>query len=456
MPDRKIAIVGGGLVGSVLALYLARRGYCVDVYEKRPDLRLREAGGGRSINLAISKRGLFALEEIGLLEQVKKQMIPMPGRMVHDLSGETQFQAYGSDPSQCINSISRNGLNRVLIAGAEATNRVTFYFSSPVEMIDFGTNALVIRNLKTNTVQSHIYDHIFGADGSASVIRDQMKSLLGIECSESVLEHGYKEIVMPPKESGGTALERNALHIWPRRSDMLIALPNEDDSFTCTLFLAMHGNRSFEGLRTPLEVTQFFNEQFRDMVNKTPRLCDEFFSHPMGRMITVKSGPWFIGGKVLLLGDAAHAIVPFFGQGMNCGFEDCTELNRCLDQSDNNWEKAFEIFYSRRKTNADAIADMAVENFIEMRDKVAHPQFQLEKKVERLLQSAFPQRYVPRYTLVSFTRAPYRYAYDLGLIQQSILNELCEGLGTADGVNMAKAKELVLAKLSPIDPEFLI
>ncbi|MBI1862172.1 MAG: FAD-dependent monooxygenase [Deltaproteobacteria bacterium] len=441
-----IAIVGGGLVGSVLATYLARRGFQSDVFERRGDMRRESVGEGRSINLAISVRGLHALEEIGLKDEVLPHIIQMPGRMVHMLDGRNQFQPYGAS-GQCINSVSRNGLNKMLMTGAEKTGRVRFQFYSTVTGIDFETNTLQIMSERDGKRREATYERILGTDGSASVIRHAMRDSMGVDTSESHLSHGYKEVVMPALPGGGFAIEKNALHIWPRGKDMLIALPNEEGSFTCTLFLPFEGERSFAALNDKAAVESFFESQFVDALDHIPNLTEEFFGHPTGKMVTVKAGPWFVKGRVLLLGDAAHAIVPFFGQGMNCGFEDCSVLNECLEKWGEDWDAAFDDFYSRRKSNADAIADMAIENFIEMRDKVADTRFQLEKKVERLLQAAFPSRYVPRYTLVSFTRTPYREAYEKGLIQQKILDELCDGIEIAEDVDIARAKKLVEAML---------
>lgn len=449
LETNKIAIVGAGLVGSVLATYLARRGFVVDVFEKRGDMRCEPVGEGRSINLAISRRGLHALDEIGLKDQILPHIIQMPGRMIHSADGRQQLQPYGRDASQCINSISRNGLNAILMNGAQMTQRVRFHFHTEITGIDLDTNTLHCRSARDGKTTRQTFDRVFGTDGSASRIRDSLAKSLGVDSSETLLTHGYKEIVMPRLAGGGFAMEKNALHIWPRGTDMLIALPNEDGSFTCTLFLPFSGPRSFTELSDAVHVQRFFETQFKDVLEHLPNLTEEFFGHATGKMITVKTAPWFYKDRVCLLGDAAHAIVPFFGQGMNCGFEDCSVLNDCLQRWDTDWASAFDDFYSRRKSNADAIADMAVENFIEMRDRVADPRFQLEKKVERILQSAFPDRYIPRYSLVSFTRVPYRRAYEIGILQNRILQQLCEGLEIPEDVDIGLAKRLIEENFKP-------
>lgn len=450
MSGSKLAIIGGGLVGSALASFLAKRGYSIDVFEKRGDMRREKVGEGRSINLAISARGLYALDQLELKDECLPHVIPMPGRMIHPLEGKVNFQPYGRD-NQCIYSVSRNGLNQILMTAAEKTGRVRYHFHHEGTGIDREGKTLEIKHERGTSRFS--YDRIIGTDGSASIIRECLKHQGCLDATETTLAHGYKEIVMPRLGGSGFAIEKNALHIWPRGSDMLIALPNEDGSFTCTLFLPFEGERSFAKLDNPVRVENFFSGQFRDAVPHLPNLCDEFFSNPTGKMVTVKCAPWFVGGRILLLGDAAHAIVPFFGQGMNCGFEDCTALDECLDKWNDDWEAALDDFFSRRKANADAIADMAVENFIEMRDRVNDPKFILEKKVERILQAAFPQRYIPRYTLVSFTRVPYRHAYDMGIIHQKILGELCAGLEIPEDVDIARAKTLIEAQLPLTAPQ---
>ncbi len=450
---RKVTLVGAGPVGSLLSIYLARRGYEVEVYERRPDMRRRKVGAGRSINLAVSTRGLHALAEVALAEKILEQAIPMRGRMIHSPAGELAFQPYGRDESEYINSISRGGLNKILMTQAEATGRVRIHFNCRATGADFRAGTLELIDERDGRAWTVAADLIVGADGSASAVRQAMMALPGYHGQEEFLDYGYKELSIPPGPGGAFAMERNALHIWPRGTFMLIALPNFDGSYTCTLFLPLEGPVSFARLNTAGAVRQFFQEHFPDAVPLLDNLTGTFFENPTGHMSTVKCGPWHAGGRALLLGDAAHGIVPFFGQGMNAGFEDCTVLNECLDRQrsggEPDWPRLFEEFYRLRKVNTDAIADMAVENFIEMRDKVGNPRFLLEKKVEKILEKQFPGRYYSRYHLVTFSRIPYRVAFDAGLILDQILAELCAGLPDAEAVDLHRAEQLICGKLTP-------
>lgn len=423
------AVIGAGLVGPLLSIFLARRGHRVTVYERRPDMRRASIGRGRSINLAISTRGLHALSLVGLEEEILRRAIPMRGRMMHSPKGELTFQRYGRDDSECINSISRGGLNKILMTAAEKTGRVKIEFNHPVDDLSMLDVPMV-----------------FGADGSGSAVRRALEANPRFTCTENQLDHGYKELAIPPAPGGAHRLERNALHIWPRGTYMLIALPNFDGSFTCTLFLPFKGPVSFEALKTGAGVSAFFGEHFADALPLMEGLEETFFANPTGHMVTVKCGPWNDGARTLLLGDAAHAIVPFFGQGMNCGFEDCEVLDGLLERHPDRAE-AFSAFFAARKPNCDAIADMAVENFIEMRDKVGDKHFLLEKAVERILQEKFPGRYVPRYALVTFSRVPYKVAYDAGVAQAGILAEICRDLEKPEDVDLGRAEKLIKKRL---------
>ncbi len=483
-----IAIVGGGLVGSLLALSLCKRGFTVDVFEKRPDMRKVLLSAGRSINLALSTRGLKALQAVGLEEQVLKLAIPMRGRMIHSPAGDLMFQQYGKDDSQFINSISRSELNKLLLDQAQATKRARLHFGQKATGVDLFRNNLELTNElgEERTVSADI---VIGTDGSASAIRDDFRSLPAFVCTEEYLDYGYKELSIPPSknagknvgknagESGSWQIEKNALHIWPRGTFMLIALPNLDGSFTCTLFLPYEGENSFDKLSTPDAVLAFFCKHFPDALSLMPDLAESFFENPTGNMITVKSSPWNVEGRILLLGDAAHAIVPFFGQGMNCGFEDVTVLERCMDdymknggslylerrlknenlttgrrqqEGSTGWQFVFNDFFVKRKINCDAIADMAVENFIEMRDKVGNPRFLLEKAVEKRLQNEFPGEYISRYGLVTFTNVPYSFALIAGLVTDEILRELVSEINSAEDVNLPLAQKLIKSKLAPM------
>lgn len=472
-----LAIVGAGLVGSLLSIFLSRRGFNCDIFERRPDMRKEKISAGRSINLAVSTRGLQALRQVGLESEVLKHAIPMRGRMIHSKTGELMFQPYGKDDSEYINSVSRATLNKVLMSHAEASNLVRIHFGEKVARADLVKGELCLENLEG--VQSTAATTItIAADGSGSAVRDGMMLLPGYQCNESELDYGYKELVIPPADDGGFRMEKNALHIWPRGTYMLIALPNFDGSYTCTLFLPFEGAPSFAKLKTAEDVKAFFQEQFPDAMPLIADLEETFFANPTGRMVTVKCNPWSYQERALLIGDAAHAIVPFFGQGMNCGFEDLTVLSECMDshvrdggalylerrnkdvepehalrrktEGTTAWSKIFDEFFRRRKDNCDAIADMAVENFIEMRDKVADTQFQLEKAVEKVLQHEFPMEYLSRYSLVTFSTVPYSLALKAGFATDEILKELCTNIDSANQVDLKLAQRMIRQKLSPL------
>ena len=405
-----LTIVGAGPVGSLLALTLARRGHSIDVYERRPDMRRVDISAGRSINLAVSTRGLHALHEVGLDDDVLREAVPMRGRMTHALDGKLALLPYGRGDREFINSMSRGGLNKLLMTRAEETGRVRIHFGQ--RLIDYDFQRRVARFDPGGEVHAEV---IVGSDGSASALR----ASLGGQVSEELLPSGYKELTMPAHE-GGFAMHREALHIWPRGNFMLIALPNLDGSYTCTLFLPFEGSPSFAQLRTEADAQAFFEKHFPDAVPLIPGLSRQFMQAPLGHMVTVKAWPWSRGSAVLI-GDAAHAIVPFFGQGMNAGFEDVTLLSGILT---GDWTADFATFAEARKPDTDAIADLAVENFVEMRDKVADPQFLRMREIEHELQDRMPGRYLTRYQLVTFTRVPYRVAKRAGEMEAELLADL--------------------------------
>ena len=406
----EVAIIGAGPVGSLLALTLARRGISSDVYERRPDMRRgANVAAGRSINLAVSTRGLHALHEVGLDEDVLREAVPMLGRMTHALDGKTQLLPYGRNASEFINSMSRGGLNKLLMSRAEETGRVRIHFEKRLVAYEGGA----ARFDDGSSAEAPV---IIGADGSASALRSHVTA----DVSQEFLTSGYKELTMPPAAGGGFAMHREALHIWPRGSFMLIALPNKDGSFTCTLFLAFEGSPSFAELKTQGDAQRFCERWFPDALPLMPDMAAQLQSAPLGRMVTVKAQPWSRGGA-LLIGDAAHAIVPFFGQGMNAGFEDVTLLAPLLEQRD--WADAFARFSEQRRPDTDAIADLAVENFVEMRDKVADPHFLKLREIEHELQDKDPN-YLSRYQMVTFTRMPYREALRRGQEQHRMLEKL--------------------------------
>jgi kynurenine 3-monooxygenase len=385
---------------------------------------------------------------VGLEEEARRHSIPMRGRMIHSLSGELTLQPYGKDDSQHINSISRSWLNQYLMTHAERTGKVRFRFKQRIQSVDFNSGILTVLDEASGSTREERAAVLLGTDGSGSAVRQEMVRRLGSSSSQELLSHGYKELTIPAGPGGSFRMERNALHIWPGGTFMLIALPNEDGSFTCTLFLPFEGTVSFASLDSPSKVAAFFEDQFPDVLPLIPELTHDFFHNPTGSMVTVKSAPWHVGGRAVLLGDAAHAIVPFFGQGMNCGFEDCGVLDLLLSRH-RRWGEAFAEFFRLRKPHADAIADMAVENFLEMRDRTASPRFLLEKQVEKVLLNAFPGQFLSRYTLVSFSRVPYRLAYEVGTIASGIVSELAEGLTRAEDVDLDRAARLVRERLVP-------
>jgi kynurenine 3-monooxygenase len=406
----RFTIVGAGLAGALMACYLGRAGYRVDVYEKRSDPRDEDQTGGRSINLAISVRGIRALREVGLADEVLQAAIPMRGRMMHSRSGSLSFQPYGKDDTESINSVSRAGLNLALVNAAARYNSVRLFFQSKCVGIDLKRANLEIFNEVTQATAQVACDFVIGCDGAYSVVRAQMQKQERFNYQQDYLSHGYKELTMPAGPHGSFAMEKHALHIWPRLSFMLIALPNLDGSFTCTLFCPFEGPNSFAALQTESDVQRFFREQFPDAVPLLPTLGADFFKNPTGSLLTIRCSPWHVGGNVVLLGDACHAVVPFLGQGMNAAFEDCTVLNQCLAESAPAWESAFAAYEARRKVNVDTLAVLCLDNFIEMRDLVGSRAFLLKKKWEILLHRLFPKWYLPLYTLVTFTNTPYAEA----------------------------------------------
>ncbi len=424
MADKKqhIAITGAGLVGSLMAIYLAQRGHRVFVFERRPDMRKHLLDGGRSINLALSNRGLRALDEVGLTAEVKQNAIPMNGRIMHDPHGSLTFQPYGKE-GQFINSISRSNLNVVLIDKAESLG-VNFNFDQKLNSVDFDLTSLAIQNREAE-IQHHTFDAIIGADGAFSAIRGAMQSTDRFDYSQDYVAHGYKELHIPPGKEGIFQLEKNALHIWPRESYMLIALPNPDGSFTCTLFFPFEGPLSFNTLKTKIQIEEFLKQNFPDAYNLMADPVDLFMNVPTSSLVTVKCYPWS-KNKTLLIGDAAHAMVPFYGQGMNAGFEDCYVLNQLIDQS-TDWVGLFQRFQELRKPDGDAIAQLALDNFIEMRDLVADSKFLLRKKIEAKLNSLFPEKWIPLYTMVTF-REDIRYseALALGRRQKRIMDDVMQ------------------------------
>ncbi len=419
----KIAVAGAGLVGSLLAIYLQRRGYAVSVFERRSDMRGGGDAAGRSINLALSNRGLRALDEVGLADKMKSVAIPMHGRTMHDVHGNLSYLPYGKE-GQFINSISRAGLNMVLMDEAERLG-AKIYFNQRIQHVDLDQTKLTVHD--SDGVFKHFtFDHIIGADGAFSAVRGAMQITERYDYQQSYIAHGYKELTIPPAKGGTWKLEKNSLHIWPRESFMLIALPNPDGSFTCTLFFPFEGQPSFQSLNTDKAIKNFFDETFPDATGLIPDLLGEFHQNPTGSLVTVRCFPW-VRNNTLLIGDAAHAIVPFYGQGMNAGFEDCRVLNQLLDNYHDDWKQVLPEFQRMRKPDCDAIAQLALDNFIEMRDLVGTPDFLLRKKIEAKLNELYPDRWVPLYSMVTFhDETSYSTALNMGHRQKKIMDEVMQ------------------------------
>ena len=416
----KFTLIGSGLAGGMMAAFLGRRGDEVELYERRGDPQSGNLVGGRSINLALSTRGIHALQQLGIADEVMRHAIPMRGRMIHDRSGELHFAPYDRDPNKYINSIGRGALNTATIEAAQHYANVRVHFNHRCTDVVLDAPAAQLLKIETNETITTRADAVIGVDGAYSAVRRAMQRLDRFEYSQTYLPHGYKELTIPPAADGSWRMEKHALHIWPRKSFMMIALPNPDGSFTCTLFWAFEGPSSFAAMQSDDDVQRFFAQEFPDAVPLMPALLGEFRENPTGSLVTIRCAPWHYGDKVALVGDAAHAVVPFYGQGMNAAFEDCVVLDECLAEFSDRG-RAFAEYFKRRKENADALADLAVHNFIEMRDKTASKTFRAKKKLDHLLEGMLPGTYLPLYSMVSFTRIPYAEAARRALRQDRIV-----------------------------------
>jgi kynurenine 3-monooxygenase len=422
-------LIGSGLAGGMMAAFLGRRGHGVNLYERRGDPHAGNLVGGRSINLALSTRGIHALQQLGIADEVLQHAIPMRGRMIHDRDGELHFTPYDRDPAKCINSIGRGALNTVTIDAAQRYPNVRVHFNHQCTGVDLEEPSAQLRNTETGESLVSRADAIIGVDGAFSIVRRAMQRLDRFNYSQSYLAHGYKELTIPPSDDRGWRMEKHALHIWPRKSFMMIALPNPDGSFTCTLFWEFEGPRSFGGMRSDDDVRRFFGEEFADAVPLMPSLLEDFRHNPTGSLVTVRCAPWHYRDKATLVGDAAHAVVPFYGQGMNAAFEDCVVLDECLAEFPHDRERAFRCYFERRKANADALADLALQNFVEMRDKTASRAFRAKKKLDHALEGLLPGKYLPLYTMVSFTRIPYAEAQRRARLQDAIVYSTVGAIG---------------------------
>lgn len=444
----QVLIIGAGLCGSLLALRLGQRGYDVTLVEKRPDLRMIGQDAGRSINLSLSDRGVKAMKMVGLQDEIEKLCIPMIGRMIHDISGHKFMSLYSGKEDKYINSISRPGLNMLLLDTAEKLPNVQLHFNKSCESIDFKDTMAVFKDYDTKEKITYNADLIFGTDGAGSVVRNNMFVNKDLRLSFSIdwLSHSYKELTIPATENGDFRSEQNALHIWPRGENMLISLPNLDGSFTVTLFLAHEtGKDNFENLNTPEKVSNYFEREYPDAKALMPNLTEEFFENPTGRLGTVKCHPWNTYGKTLLIGDSAHAIVPFYGQGMNASFEDVVVLDKFIEKYEGDWGKTFSEFQKERKVDADAIADLAIDNFYEMKEHTANPLFQKKRKLEVAFEDHYPGKYNSKYSLVTFNAdIPYSEAMKRGRAQDKAILKLLDGGKLTDSMSLEEKLSLVL------------
>lgn len=421
---KKVTIVGGGLVGSLLTVMMAKRGYQVEVYERRPDIREAELSAGKSINLAISDRGWRAVELVGITEPIREIAIPMYGRKMHAVSGEITDQPYGLE-GQAIYSISRGGLNARMLDIAESVGDVKLHFNERCVEVDFDQNLVVVQNEVTGKKTIVQNDLVFATDGAFSAVRTEMQKTERFNYQQDFLPDGYREILLPANEDGSHKLDKNGLHIWPRGKFMLIGLANLDGSFTCTLFMPYEGETSFESLTTVEAVNDFFKTTFPDFYEMMPSVGEQFFENPLSALVTIRCFPW-VRNKVALVGDAAHAMVPFYGQGMNAGFEDCTVLFELMDKHGEDWKTIFSEYQLLRKPDGDAIATLAIDNFYVMRDYVGDEDFLLRKKIEKRFYEKHPQLWMPLYSQVTFSHIRYSEAIRAGKEQDAIMDEVME------------------------------
>ncbi len=450
LPGDSLSIAGAGPTGALLAILLQRRGAQVTLFESRPDPHGGAGESGRSINLALADRGIHALKLAGVFDEIRGALVPMRGRMVHGQDGAASLQPYGLRPRELIYSVSRHRLNEALLRVALRQPRVAVRFEHRLEDADFEARVAKVRDLRHGLDVTVPMRPLLAADGAGSVMRRRMAALGLIEARESDLEHGYKELSIPADPHGGYRMAREALHIWPRGGYMLIALPNDDGSFTATLFLPRHGPLSFASLTSPASIEQFLSADFPDARALMPDCVAEFQRNPTGFLGTVHAAGWHASGTAALVGDAAHAIVPFHGQGMNCCFEDCVEFDACAARH-SSWQDVFEEFYGIRKPDTEAIAAISLENYLEMRERVADPKFQLQQALALELERRFPARFIPRYSMVMFHHEiPYRTALERGIMQARLLERLTAGAAALEDIDYGLAGREIESRLPPI------
>ncbi len=432
MEKTKITIIGGGLAGCTMAIYLAKLGYHVELFDRRSDLRRLDKDFGRSINLALMHRGMHTFTEIGIADRVKAICVPMRARAIHQQNGEITLQAFGRHPDEYINAVSRAELTRILLDTLSEYSNVSLHFDQQLMAIDFATNQLTFKNSETDQLIIHRAERVIAADGVSSAVRKAMQEKNYVNFSQQWLPHSYKELIIP--KQFGHYYEQETLLSWPRESFMLLGNPNHDGSWTCTLFMANEGEKSFAQLQTAEAINTFFAEYFPDVQAHMPTLIEDFLQHPLGTLSTVKGSPWYYQDKYLLIGDAAHGIVPFFGQGMNSALEDCKILNDCIMANRDDWQTIFEKFYQSRKPNADAVAELSFDNYLEIRDRVMDPKFHLRKQIEWKMMQRYGEDYLAKHVMIMFYRYPYAVAQACGRLQDQLFNQLLPKINCIDDV----------------------
>jgi len=448
--NKQAIIIGAGLVGSLWAVYLSKAGYKVTIYERRPDIRKAEISAGKSINLALSVRGWTALDAVGVGDEIRKIAIPMSGRIMHDLEGNLTYQPYGKE-GQAIYSVSRGKVNATMMDIAENHGKATIHYNHDCLKTDLNKGIAHIKNNLTGEEFEVQADVIFAADGAFSAVRyNSMQKLNRFNYSQNYIADGYREILLPANADGSYRLDKNALHIWPRGRFMMIALANEDGSFTCTLFMPHEGDKfAFNKLTSKEAVNDFFQTVFPDFYDMVPDIADAWDDHPLSNLVIVRCYPWAYG-KVALMGDAAHATVPFYGQGMNAGFEDCTVMNRLMQKHNENWEAVFEEYSIERKPDGDALQDLSLDNYYVMRDFVADPAFLLRKKIEAKFSELYPNKWLPLYSQVTFSNIRYSFAYNQGKKQTEIMDQVME----IPNIEQNWDSEIVMDKMLELSADF--
>ncbi|ASQ45556.1 FAD-dependent oxidoreductase [Legionella clemsonensis] len=437
---KSVTVIGAGLAGTLVSLYMARRGYEVDIFESRPDIRIEKLDRGRSINLALSCRGITGLAGVDLMPEVEKIMVPMRARAIHEANGEIKFQPFGRHHSEYINAIHRSELNALLLNAAEKNPRIHLHFDMKLVNLDVMDKKLVLYN-KNQEYITKPYEVVIGADGAGSSVREELVKKNLVRASRHFLPHGYKELSISRSNSSEFIPEH--LHLWPRDSFMLLGNPNRDNSITGTLFLSLQGKNSFAELGNEMAIHSFFKKEFPDAYEAMPDLIGEFFNHPTGNLSTVRCSPWYVSNHCLLIGDAAHGIVPFFGQGMNSSFEDCRILNELLDNYQDNWQQVMPAFFTARKVNTDAVAEMSMDNYHEIQTDIRDEQFNLKKQLEQELMHRYPGRYISKHVLVMFTNTPYATAKAYGELQQEVLDKICEKVRSINEIDWEKVNKIM-------------